>query len=438
MNLGFVKAQSDNLPKVTVLMVTDFFSQSEYFNVAETSGVKARRAEREDYGDAAVGYVELRREGSFCDVRGKVCPEHRVNSKAYNVSMMVDEKNESIDRVTCEDCAASAGGCKHTIAFLMWVHRRSEEPEPTATVCYWKKPRLAQVAANVRSLKAKDLRPRRADPDLPDNTDFLKTVLNELRKRQFDCQISRHFINNDSPKVLSLHNIMLQFCSCSDNTEVQSFLSFASNTMTVDQCIRARRETQTQSESKLWNELRYGRITASRIYEMAHCKTKSGSLVEQVIGSSKIRDTEAMERGRRLEKEVIKLLKEMLKTNIEDCGLLVGARFPVIGASPDGVGDDFVVEIKCPMTRKAESRYIAANHQIAKKFLAQIQLQMFMKQVKKGFFCIANHDFETSHKIRLICVDYDEDFVLDLIEKAIAFWKENIYPLILRAAKEKQ
>ncbi|XP_046735010.1 uncharacterized protein LOC124404720 [Diprion similis] len=408
MNLGFVKAQSDNLPKVTVLMVTDFFSQSEYFNVAETSGVKARRAEREDYGDAAVGYVELRREGSFCDVRGKVCPEHRVNSKAYNVSMMVDEKNESIDRVTCEDCAASAGGCKHTIAFLMWVHRRSEEPEPTATVCYWKKPRLAQVAANVRSLKAKDLRPRRADPDLPDNTDFLKTVLNELQK------------------------------SCSDNTEVQSFLSFASNTMTVDQCIRARRETQTQSESKLWNELRYGRITASRIYEMAHCKTKNGSLVEQVIGSSKIRDTEAMERGRRLENEVIKLLKEMLKTNIEDCGLLVGARFPVIGASPDGVGDDFVVEIKCPMTRKAESRYIAANHQIAKKFLAQIQLQMFMKQVKKGFFCIANHDFETSHKIRLICVDYDEDFVLDLIEKAMAFWKENIYPLILRAAKEKQ
>ncbi|XP_046753088.1 uncharacterized protein LOC124416208 [Diprion similis] len=392
MNLGFVKAQSDNLPKVTVLMVTDFFSQTE----------------REDYGDAAVGYVELRREGSFCDVRGKVCPGHRVNSKAYNVSMMVDEKNESIDRVTCEDCAASADGCKHTIAFLMWVHRRSEEPEPTATVCYWKKPRLAQVAANVRSLKAKDLRPRRADPDLPDNTDFLKTVLNELQK------------------------------SCSDNTEVQSFLSFASNTMTVDQCIRARRETQTQSESKLWNELRYGRITASRIYEMAHCKTKNGSLVEQVIGSSKIRDTEAMERGRRLEKEVIKLLKEMLKTNIEDCGLLVGARFPVIGASPDGVGDDFVVEIKCPMTRKAESRYIAANHQIAKKFLAQIQLQMFMKQVKKGFFCIANHDFETSHKIRLICVDYDEDFVLDLIEKAMAFWKENIYPLILRAAKEKQ
>lgn len=67
------------------------------------------RAEREDYGDAAVGYVELRREGSFCDVRGRVCPKHRVNSKAYAVSIMVVEENESIERVTCEDCAASAG-----------------------------------------------------------------------------------------------------------------------------------------------------------------------------------------------------------------------------------------------------------------------------------------------------------------------------------------
>lgn len=317
----------------------------------------------------------------------------------------------------------------------MWVHRRSEEPAPTATVCYWKKSRLAQVASNVRSLKAKDMRTPKVPKDLPDNTAFLKTILDEMQKRKFDSQISRHYINQDSTKVLSLHNMILEFCSSSDNSDVQSFLRFASDIMTEERCIQARKGTQNQSESKLWNELRYGRITASRLYEMAHCKTKNGSLVEQVIGNLNIRDTKAMERGRRLEKDVITLMKEILKTDIEDCGLLLDSRFPVIGTSPDGVGNDFVVEIKCPMTPKAESRYITGNYQVASKFLAQIQLQMFLKNVKKGYFCVATHDFETSHAIKLICVKYDEDFLLDLIEKAMVFWQENIYLLIFQSAK---
>lgn len=40
---GFVKAQSDNLPKLDVLMIADFFARNEFFNVAETRGVKNRR-----------------------------------------------------------------------------------------------------------------------------------------------------------------------------------------------------------------------------------------------------------------------------------------------------------------------------------------------------------------------------------------------------------
>lgn len=40
---GFVQAKSDNLPKITVLMLSDFFTQSECFNTAETRGVKAER-----------------------------------------------------------------------------------------------------------------------------------------------------------------------------------------------------------------------------------------------------------------------------------------------------------------------------------------------------------------------------------------------------------
>lgn len=66
-------------------------------------------SEGENYGDSAVGYVELKRERSLCHIRGKVCPEHKVNNKAYAVSMLVDEETERIEYIRCEDCAASEG-----------------------------------------------------------------------------------------------------------------------------------------------------------------------------------------------------------------------------------------------------------------------------------------------------------------------------------------
>ena len=43
MDSNFVKAQSDNLPKVSVEMVTQFFIESECFNIPESSGVKFER-----------------------------------------------------------------------------------------------------------------------------------------------------------------------------------------------------------------------------------------------------------------------------------------------------------------------------------------------------------------------------------------------------------
>jgi len=79
-------------------------------------------------------------------------------------------------------------------------------------------------------------------------------------------------------------------------------------------CEDVAKNTIDQNQSTMWKELRYGKITASRFYEIAHCKTPQGILVEQIIGALKIRDTNVMERGRRLELEVLKVLEENLQT----------------------------------------------------------------------------------------------------------------------------
>lgn len=72
--------------------------------------------------------------------------------------MIVDEKEGKVLSVQCHDCATSTGGCKHSVAFLMWVYyRRSKEPSSTEIQCYWKKSKLAHVGTNIKYITTKDL-----------------------------------------------------------------------------------------------------------------------------------------------------------------------------------------------------------------------------------------------------------------------------------------
>nr|CAI5866069.1 unnamed protein product [Callosobruchus analis] len=66
-------------------------------------------ADRENYGDADVGYVQLKREGHVCLVKAKICPEHKVRNKDNLVTLVVDEQSETVTDVTCNDCPASSG-----------------------------------------------------------------------------------------------------------------------------------------------------------------------------------------------------------------------------------------------------------------------------------------------------------------------------------------
>ncbi|XP_011701425.1 PREDICTED: uncharacterized protein LOC105458063 [Wasmannia auropunctata] len=109
LDLGFVKANSTNLPKISVFMVWEYIANDERYNAPEVRGIKATLSSRENYGDSAIGYVSVKREGSICTVKGRICPEHRVRQKDYTVICSVDEEKEIVQRVECLECAASEG-----------------------------------------------------------------------------------------------------------------------------------------------------------------------------------------------------------------------------------------------------------------------------------------------------------------------------------------
>ena len=83
--------------------------------------------------------------------------------------------------------------------------------------------------------------------------------------------------------------------------------------------------------------LRYCRITASKVYEASKCNTIDGSLANTLFGANKLRDTKAMNRGRKLEPLVLREVHIKTKMDFKRCGLLLSADHPVFGASPDEI-----------------------------------------------------------------------------------------------------
>ncbi|KAF4530548.1 hypothetical protein B566_EDAN018658 [Ephemera danica] len=184
-NLEFSKADPSNLPSVTTEAMYIFLSENELFISSESRGEKHARSSRENYGDSAIGAVQVGRNSNTCIVRAKICPEHNIIKTNYTVEAIIEE-NESgsvVLSVKCLGCIARAGGCKHSLAFLFWLNRRTEEPATTSKKCYWKKGSLTQAGKDARKISDLSKRKKAAEPTSIDDTAHLtpaQQVFNEF------------------------------------------------------------------------------------------------------------------------------------------------------------------------------------------------------------------------------------------------------------------
>ncbi|CAG9781971.1 unnamed protein product [Diatraea saccharalis] len=190
--------------------------------------------------------------------------------------------------------------------------------------------------------------------------------------------------------------------------------------------------TSGQSKSNLWFELRYGRLTASRAFEISRSKVSDGTLVSLILGG-KVPETKHMKRGCVLEDQVRMIVEKMLCKKIKKCGLVLSSKYPMIAGSPDGICEDSIIEIKCPISLKTYVNYVK-NGQPTEKCNVQIQLQMYLTGKKHAFFCVADPDFAINKKVEIISVQINHEYMEKFIsEKLVPFWKRNIYPLLYKS-----
>lgn len=229
--------------------------------------------------------------------------------------------------------------------------------------------------------------------------------------------------------ILSMKTLMSSFIG--DNSD--QFISHCRQFVNSSTMSSAEILTIDQADTPLWFEMRYGRITASRVYQASRCKTKNGSLVDSIMGK-RSGWSFAMQRGTNLEDQVFKILQNEMKLQghkLKQCGLFVDETLPQFGASPDGIADEFVVEIKCPATPKTYAEYISEKT-LQRRYFAQIQLQMHITKRKRALLGVADLNFERNKKVVKVWIDYDEDYVKELIDEANAFWIQAVYPLLRR------
>ena len=265
------------------------------------------------------------------------------------------------------------------------------------------------------------------DADNLENNGFLNSVLQYKDKHTFNSHLIR-FFKPDFYQKFSLHYCSVSYAA--DKQDSNNFIKYCSSLLTDKNCTEIMNATRDQSKSMLWHELRYARITASKLYEASQCKTFHGSLLESIMGG-KVFSTYAMQRGSTLEHLVLDKIQKFLGKPVTKVGLTLNAKYPMLGASPDGETDDAVIEIKCPNSDKAVTRYYDKG-MIQTKYKAQMQLQMFFAKKHVGYFCIANPEFEKNGKVMIIKDTYSEKFLTPIIKRAVKFWETAVFPILMK------
>lgn len=331
----------------------------------------------------------------------------------HHLQAEISEEDGEIKSASCKDCK---GKCPKIYAFLLWLQRKQAELEELENNQHISLKKIKRERNNDNVLKPVNIVPPVALPPLP-----------KLKKEVVPASP----VALESAQKLSLFSLIREYAG----KDPQEFLEFCGKRMQEENYSNAEILTIEQADTDLWHELRKGRITASRIHEASRCSMLSGSLTNKIMGISS-GFSFAMKRGTELEGHVFAVLQKEYPS-LRNTGLVLDPQFPWMGASPDGLADDFVLEIKCPYTPKTYECYIDVK-KLSKKYFAQIQLQMHMTHRKKALLGVAALDFETSRQVTQVWIDYDKEYVDDVMKDAFEFWRRGVFPALMKKRKAKK
>jgi putative phage-type endonuclease len=181
-----------------------------------------------------------------------------------------------------------------------------------------------------------------------------------------------------------------------------------------------------------WLAQRAGHVTASQINNCMMAKTTAGYnnymatlIVERLTGKPlETFKSAAMEHGSETEAQARAFYELETGFDVQEVGFIKHPLINWSGASPDGtVGDDGLVEIKCPQPAKHIKNLMGGT--IDKGYALQMQWQMACTGKKWVDFVSFNPDFPDSLQMDIRYVERDDQLISEMAAAVSAFIKET-------------
>lgn len=184
-----------------------------------------------------------------------------------------------------------------------------------------------------------------------------------------------------------------------------------------------------------WFDARCGLVTASRVADVC-AKTKSGwgasrknyqaqLIAERLTGNvTNSFSSTAMQWGTDTEPQARAAYEFLTDTEVSEIGFVVHPKMELSGASPDGlIGDDGLIEIKCPNTATHIDTLIARK--VPVKYITQMQWQMACTGRKWCDFVSFDPRMPDGMDIFLERVDRDSERIEELEDIISGFLHET-------------
>lgn len=183
-----------------------------------------------------------------------------------------------------------------------------------------------------------------------------------------------------------------------------------------------------------WFQCRAGKVTASRIKDvMASIKTGEAAArrnyrvelaLERLAGPNMDGFiSPAMQRGIDKEPEARAAYERHALVTVTEVGFCDHPAIEMAGASPDGlVGDDGLVEIKCPT--QATHWDTIRNGNVSGDYIKQMQWQMACTDRKWCDFASFDDRFPTEMQLFVQRIERDNEMIADMEDAVIQFLKE--------------
>jgi putative phage-type endonuclease len=183
-----------------------------------------------------------------------------------------------------------------------------------------------------------------------------------------------------------------------------------------------------------WFAARLGKVTASRVSDVI-AKTKTGYstsrdnymaqlICERMTGTQAESFTNAaMAWGTETEPLARAAYEAKKDVLVDEVGLITHPYISMAGASPDGVvGDDGVLEIKCPNT--ATHFETLLKGEMPSKYIPQVQWQMACTSRKWCDFVSFDPRVDDGLKLFVIRINRDSEYIKMLEDEVMKFLRE--------------